>query len=712
MEFDVKSDPMCSIRLLGVVLVSFFFSLNLCAEDRLTGISLPTGVAAADQLGVYFFYQGDDNDNSTCHIEYRKMGEIEWKATWRLHVDRALKQFHGSLGGLEPETAYEIRLNILDEDGARDTKELKLKTLPSGAKIPPGQTLPPVMIQENASGQPGSPSSTISKGTEGEAAPSATQEGSAAAILSIQEPRAVATFESLSIYLPAKGINRASSRCGVEFREVGTKEWREGYPLQPDPQGREFRGSLVQLQPDTEYEIRLTATGGGFEGTRELRARTWSENFKIDRVVTVSAHSDKPLQINQSGSKENGYVLYQGPGGAAVIDVKNQHENCVLIQGSYVIIRGLTLKGAKADAIRIVSASDVVVEKCDISGWGRFGKDQRVWGMNDAAIAARGSEVKRIVIQRNRIHDPRCDANTWSEPRPDKGGNPHPIGPQGTFFWETGGNHVIRFNHIWGSEHHYYNDGIGGGQNNSLAGFPNCDSDIHGNIVENVWDDGIESEGGNANVRIWGNFLNECTQAIATRGNARGPVYIWRNVFGKSKWNPKGEKGGYFSKAGFNDHNRGDHGTYIFHNTILQPGGAGKGIVGPVMYAISRNNILDADVSIDYRKKKEAQNAINANDFDYDLITGKIEVPSGMETERHGRRGNPLYVTGSGFDRKTLKGIFQLAPVSPGFDSGARIPNFNDLFDGKAPDMGAHESGFTPMEFGPEATRSFPVPIQ
>jgi hypothetical protein len=402
MEFDVKSDPMCSIRLLGVVFVSFLFSLNLCAEDRLTGISLLTGVAAADQLGVYFFYQGDDNDNSTCHIDYRKMGEMEWRATWRLHADRALKQFHGSLGGLEPETAYEIRLNILDEDGARDTKDLKLKTLPSGAKIPPG----------------------------------------------------------------------------------------------------------------------------------------------------------------------------------------------------------------------------------------------------------------------------------------------------------------------WGSEHHYYNDGIGEGQNNSLAGFPNCDSDIHGNIVENVWDDGIESEGGNANVRIWGNFLNECTQAIATRGNARGPVYIWRNVFGKSKWNPKGEKGGYFSKAGFNDPNRGDHGTYIFHNTILQPGGAGKGIIGPVMYAISRNNILDADVSIDYRKKKEAQNAINANDFDYDLVTGKIEVPSGMETERHGRRGNPLYVTGSGFDRKTLKGIFQLAPVSPGFDSGVRIPNFNDLFDGKAPDMGAHESGFTPMEFGPEAARSFPVPIQ
>ena len=64
---------------------------------------------------------------------------------------------------------------------------------------------------------------------------------------------------------------------------------------------------------------------------------------------------------------------------------------------------------------------------------------------------------------------------------------------------------MIRYNEIWSTEDHGFNDAIGGGSNYTLEGSPNRDSDIYGNLIDG-WDDAIESEGANMNVRIWGNY--------------------------------------------------------------------------------------------------------------------------------------------------------------------------------------------------------------
>ena len=61
--------------------------------------------------------------------------------------------------------------------------------------------------------------------------------------------------------------------------------------------------------------------------------------------------------------------------------------------------------------------------------------------------------------------------------------------------------------------------------------------------------------------------------------------------------------------------------------------------------------------------------------------------------------GAPLYQKGNGWQSEA-NGLYQLAPESPGFDAGARIPNFNDDFTGAGPDVGAHEAGTPPMQFG------------
>src|SRR5213078_2809821 len=109
---------------------------------------------------------------------------------------------------------------------------------------------------------------------------------------------------------------------------------------------------------------------------------------------------------------------------------------------SYVIVRGLTLKGAKQDAIRIApGVHDVVIEDNDISGWGRT-RDGK-WGTDmDSGIRAvcQTETLTPVTVQRNKIHDPRYSANSWTDG--------HPAGPQGITFSYCGGNNVFLHNEI------------------------------------------------------------------------------------------------------------------------------------------------------------------------------------------------------------------------------------------------------------------------
>jgi hypothetical protein len=55
----------------------------------------------------------------------------------------------------------------------------------------------------------------------------------------------------------------------------------------------------------------------------------------------------------------------------------------------------------------------------------------------------------------------------------------------------------------------------------------------------------------------------------------------------------------------------------------------------------------------------------------------------------------PSFASGSGVG---MSGMYQLAPGTPGYGTGARIPNFND--QSATPDIGAHQSGAPAMTFG------------
>ncbi len=527
---------------------------------------------------------------------------------------------------------------------------------------------------------------------------------SAGVVLTDEVPRAVSTFHCLGLYWsPRDGA--PENTCAVKYRRAGSEEWKQALPLWfdardaeelPVEQRRQYRGSIVNLTAGTWYEIELS-----LQKTQRralLYARTWDAHFLIGATVTVS-DDRTPLVVDKSGSPQ-GYILYTpAPGRAtATIDVRNTQEHCVEVRGSYVILRGLTLKNAKEHGIRIFQGChDVVIEGCDISGWGRIEDDG--WGHEqDAAIFSAEADLKRVIVQRNLIHHPRGDSNTWKERRKD---GYHPAGPQAMCFRDSEGNHVIRYNTIWSDDDHQYNDILGGSSNHGARGFPNRDSDIYGNLLSHCWDDAIESEGANCNVRIWGNYSTETFTSVACASTLIGPLYVWRNLCGVLRQAPD-EGSGAFLKTG---DELGGGRVFVLHNTILQPApsaeqagttvGADKGFGGdPILNVTSRNNILHAR-SVAIRDRT----ADPAGDYDYDLYTGELRAPD--RHERHGIAGEPVYVDGYGITADG--GLFWLSSASPGYDGGVLLPNFNDGYKGRAPDIGAHEADTPLMEFGVEA---------
>lgn len=85
------------------------------------------------------------------------------------------------------------------------------------------------------------------------------------------------------------------------------------------------------------------------------------------------------------------------------------------------------------------------------------------------------------------------------------------------------------------------------------------------------------------------------------------------------------------------------------------------------------------------------------------MRNGRLRAVAGSES--HGIVGVPTYADGVGFDLETMTGWFSLAPGISGHDAGAVVPNFTDGYTGSASDIGAHETGTPPMQFGVKAGR-------
>lgn len=522
--------------------------------------------------------------------------------------------------------------------------------------------------------------------------------------------RAVPTFESVGLYWTPNRVGSGDT-CSVGYRVHPAGPWQFGLPLWSDTRNGELRGSLVGLKPGTTYDVALHLMDGRDSAT--LVVTTWNESFPIAATRFVaSGMTYAALTFTESG-RPGAWVEYAPPpGSTAVIDVSGHEDACVTVAASYVVVHGLVARGGRHHGIVLAEGvHDVVIENCDISGWGAVAKDGFAID-EQGGIFSRYSDLARVVIQRNRIHDPRGNANDWTQKREVTGETYHPNGPQAIIFQDPLGNNVIRWNEVYADERHRFNDGIGGAENFSTRGFPGADSDVYGNAVSDVTDDALEIEGGGRNIRVWGNYMDLTLSGVASAACSLGPLYIFRNVMNRSREATDKDSDldnrGPFGKLA--DQGRYAHGRrYFFHNTVLQPPAPpGKkyplgaycgphpcGDNEPMSNTVSLNNIWNIRNPGWYFVEDGHRNPDNL--LDYDLTNGRIKAYAGAEP--HGLHGVPLYEPGQG-DVAGRSGRYTLAPGSLGRDAGCPIPGFNDRFTGSAPDMGAQEAGDPPMRFG------------
>lgn len=522
---------------------------------------------------------------------------------------------------------------------------------------------------------------------------------------------AVATFECAGIYWKVTD----GGPCRIKYKEESVGTWKDGLDLVYDARDGEYRGSIIGLSPDTGYQVELSTNNS----KTRLTFKTRSDKFPVGKITVLpEGESDTPIIITESGTPGAYHLIAVPSNSKTIINLKNVSRCGIEIDADYVIIRGVEIRNPAIHGILIrKDRHDIVIEHCYITFWGRIGGPKtygNLEGGSDSGIYAE-TGTGNLTIQRNLIEDPRGASNDWE--------TGHPDGPQGISIIESLGGNVIRFNDIVSTEDHGFNDGIGGGNNFSFTGNINRDSDIHGNIIRNAWDDAIESEGGNMNVRIWGNFIHFFYNGIATASTSKGPLYIFRNVSRESRAGHRNSMGGALVKTGERNEFGGGR-RYVFHNTILQPGGVFNVFSSHVNPdCITRNNIFDVPgrLATDIEKEPEG-------DYDYDYFSGISKGRTAKED--HGIKftttpsGTRLYSSSYNLEfypRSSINSIkwgkypYEFGdrnleitdPVvwisNPLIDSGTILPGFNDNFMGKGPDLGAFEVGTPPLQFGRRA---------
>ena len=265
----------------------------------------------------------------------------------------------------------------------------------------------------------------------------------------------------------------------------------------------------------------------------------------------------------------------------------------------------------------------------------------------------------------------------------------------------TGSGIVVAYNRIRG-----FKDG--------MDTFPSryCSAiDFHNNEVSECMDDGCEMDFSERNTRCYNNRFTNVFQGISEQPIFGGPTYIFRNALYNVRVEP------------FKLHHNGSpqhgvdwapSGALIFHNTVVKKDDPWILWAGaPVYNCVTRNNLFVGNG----RRAVDMEALMVECDFDYDGFGGgpwpvfmkwnKVwykdleEIKAKAPVEKHAVFVDAPTTFATGIDRpadvlKTFdftKNDLRLKDGTAAIDAGEVLPNINDGFKGKAPDLGAYELG-------------------
>ena len=334
------------------------------------------------------------------------------------------------------------------------------------------------------------------------------------------------TFHSCSVYVKSQ----VPRDCRITYREKGSSKWLPAFEGTWDRSyDSKWRTSIVDLKPDTVYEVQFVGVSGRMTDRASGTFRTWAEKVPVaKRIVLTQKQVDKGLVIKDKGTP-NGWIVYTAAPGVVVNGMKRK-QAVLLDNAEYVILENMTIRGGDANAVTLLNCKYVRLRNLDISAWcdpqnytydkgtGRMRNQAGRHLANRNAIYLSGGFGQ--VVERCYIHDPLMSSNNWRYGHPD--------GPQGISPWKPQST-VIRYNDICGSDLKWWNDGIAGTGNFDLDGGLNKDCDVYGNFIAFANDDCIELDGGQQNVRCFRNHFENSFMGISIQGCMTGPSFVFEN---------------------------------------------------------------------------------------------------------------------------------------------------------------------------------------
>ena len=389
--------------------------------------------------------------------------------------------------------------------------------------------------------------------------------------------RLVPTFNCISV---AYGAAEPRANLSLEWRKADTDDaWRRmEYGCVWFEDVRNYRGSVYGLAEDTAYAVRLVADG---KVLASGAARTWASAVPVARTIEIDPETARyPIVVSDQGTPE-GWVRYTAKAGATLRSTTTAPV-FVFTNAAYVTLDDAIIRGGRGtSAIELADGHHIRIRNCDIADWGRddvqprydqngglFGpwneKKRRYLPGNHSGGIDIKSGASGVVVERCWIHDAHSRAHAWRYS--------HPYGPMGIRLSDSGGNIVLRWNDIVGSDFHRWDDGIGGGNDFYEKGTFNRDSDVSGNFIVFANDDALEIDGGQQNVRVFGNRMEGSFMGVSVQGAVVSPSYVFDNVFSgcEEEFDAAGSS---IKLSGIDVYGYGPT-CYIFDNVLWGRGGA------------------------------------------------------------------------------------------------------------------------------------------
>ena len=418
-------------------------------------------------------------------------------------------------------------------------------------------------------------------------------------------------------------------------------------------------------------------------------------NFHGAYVLTQKGTPDKPITIKAAG---DGEVVFDGAGAYRLFDV---------MAADYHYFEGITIRNVDiafyAGLKRVMGSSGLSVVNCKLEEVG-------------IGVMTHSADSKNYYIADNVFtgrHDPDTLVGWYGLE------DPSPL----TSYYAVkvyGQGHVICHNRI-----SFFHDGVCVDTHGLPEGpHKKCVSiDIYGNDIFNMSDDFIEADGGVHNIRIFNNRgFNAYHAGLSAQPVFGGPVYFIRNILYHipsislkfmirpaglfvyhnticAETSINGFSNGHFRNnlfLGPDDNRPAFSGTTLTRYSTLDYNGFREKKSEQSSYrwrypAIEAMNHADESelTSLEARSLKEFSsqtgNEIHGIELDYDIFENVIK-PDPL------KKGQVYPLTG--YD-------FRLKGESKAIDAAIIIPNINDHFQGRSPDLGAIEYGEQVPYYGP-----------